>query len=524
MAASGERRRKGATTVRMFVDGAHEEKFRQEAPALLGDLFSRVPALVEKWADEIVAEHPRIVGFSSTFAQNVASLALAKAIRRRAPASEIVILIGGANCEGPMGEALAANFPFLDHVVSGEADLVIAPLLAAIAAGRPSPRVIRGIPVDKLDELPIPDFDGYFADRATLSQEWPVQLAAETSRGCWWGARSHCKFCGLNGETMTYRSKSGDRVVSEIRALRERYGVSRFMMADNILDVRYFQSVFPRLAGQGLNLFYEVKSNLRKEQLRTMLAAGVTWIQPGVESLSSRVLDLMGKGCTALQNVQMLRWCTELGIKPSWNILYGFPGETLDDYARSAQQIRDLVHIRPPSAAIPIRLDRFSPYFNRFAEEGLANLRPCTPYAFAYAGVPESERRRLAYYFEFDYADGTRPAEYVRDLLEAVEGWDTRYRNGARLAVLDSERSVYDSRDGVAELTPLTEADHAIFDLTDSATTMPVLLAGAAHRNLGAAETMQTLDAWRRRRWLFAEEERFVRLVTKMEPHEGVQA
>src|SRR3954465_271775 len=43
----------------------------------------------------------------------------------------------------------------------------------------------------------------------------PLMLI-ETARGCWWGAKNHCTFCGLNGETMGFRAKSADRVMTEI--------------------------------------------------------------------------------------------------------------------------------------------------------------------------------------------------------------------------------------------------------------------------------------------------------------------
>ena len=44
-------------------------------------------------------------------------------------------------------------------------------------------------------------------------------------------------------------------------------------------------------------------------------------IQPGIESLSDHVLKLMRKGTTALQNIQLLKWCREYGVQPEWNLL-----------------------------------------------------------------------------------------------------------------------------------------------------------------------------------------------------------
>ena len=51
----------------------------------------------------------RIVGFTTTFGQNVPSLVLAKLLKTAFP--EIKILFGGANCDGVMGAALQRAFP-----------------------------------------------------------------------------------------------------------------------------------------------------------------------------------------------------------------------------------------------------------------------------------------------------------------------------------------------------------------------------------------------------------------------------
>jgi len=55
--------------------------------------------------------------------------------------------------------------------------------------------------------------------------------------------------------------------------------------------------------------FYEVKANLTRVQVSALRAAGVTRIQPGIESLSDHVLKLIGKGTCGLRNVQLLKWC-----------------------------------------------------------------------------------------------------------------------------------------------------------------------------------------------------------------------
>jgi hypothetical protein len=56
-----------------------------------------VPEFLDKCVCDILLEKPKLVGFSSTYDQNCASLALAKAIKETA---DIPIIFGGANCEG----------------------------------------------------------------------------------------------------------------------------------------------------------------------------------------------------------------------------------------------------------------------------------------------------------------------------------------------------------------------------------------------------------------------------------------
>ena len=94
-----------------------------------------------------------------------------------------------------------------------------------------------------------------------------------------------------------------------------------------------------------LSLFYETKANLRKDQVALYRAAGLTAIQPGIESLSTPVLKLMRKGVSALQNLQLLKWCSEYGIDAKWNFLAGFPGEAPEWYAGLPELVRKVRHL-----------------------------------------------------------------------------------------------------------------------------------------------------------------------------------
>ncbi|MFI6499022.1 RiPP maturation radical SAM C-methyltransferase [Nonomuraea typhae] len=375
---------------------------------LLG-LRAACRAFVRRCVAEIDWSGYDVVGFTSTFEQNLASLALARQVKAAYPA--VTIVFGGANWEGEMGEELQAGFPFVDRVFSGEADTSFPAYLRGERGTPP--------PVD-LDLLPVPRYDDYFA---ALPEGVEPTLLLETSRGCWWGAKHHCTFCGLNGQTMAFRSKTAERVLAELDELR-RHGVRDVAAVDNILDMRYFATLLPALASAGApyRLFFEVKANLTAGQVRALAGAGVRHVQPGVESLSDHVLALMRKGTTALRNIQLLKWCLEYGVAPEWNLIYGFPGERAEDYADLPGLVDAIAFLPPPSGMTPVRLDRFSPFFMDPQGFGLTEVRPLAAYRHLYP-FPEESLRRLAYYFDFAYADGRDPEAYTGPARERVARW-----------------------------------------------------------------------------------------------------
>jgi ribosomal peptide maturation radical SAM protein 1 len=388
-----------------------------------------------------------VVGFTSTFQQNAASFALARRLKQRHPRT--IILFGGANFEGEMGREWVRALPFIDYAVDGEADDALPDLLSALSNGG-SPADVPGVvsrdterrtatrrPFDRLDDLPDLNFDEYFARSEALgllSPEWrdKVDLPFESSRGCWWGARHHCTFCGLNGATMRHRQKSPARVMEELATMAQRYGVFKFSAVDNIMPVDFMDGLLPTLRNEGRQymLFFETKANLSRANIKTLAEAGVGTFQPGLESLSSHVLRLMRKGVRASQNVNLLRWSAHYGVNVLWNILWGFPGETEDDYAQQAALIPHLVHLQPPIAASRISFERFSPFHADRERFPVSRLDVPASLNFIY---PDSIRHeRVAYYFEHAFREELPDAAY-EGVARAVEEWKTQWKEKAPL-------------------------------------------------------------------------------------------
>ena len=384
-----------------------------------------------------------LVGFTSTFEQTLPSLCLARMIRAAHPG--IKIAVGGANFEAPMGQSYLDLFPEIDYVSTGEADWSFPQLCENLARGDAS--VPAGIlhrqqgssPADQkpaspieLDRLPIPDHDDFFLPFArTFPRSAPAAVTLEASRGCWWGQKHHCTFCGLNGDTMTFRRKSWQRVAEEAAALEERYHPSYLFFADNILAMDYFPTLLPHWAENGSSTpkFFEVKANLRRDQVSALKKAGILYVQSGIESLSDRTLQIMDKGVSAAQNIALLRWSREMGVRAIWNVLFGFPGEDLEDFPRIHALLQKLAHLNAPEVCGPIRMDRFSPNFERWREMGFQEVRPLSSYRHVYP-LDEEGLRDLAYFFEYRHAHSERVVELARDIIDFGLDWRQRCKEG----------------------------------------------------------------------------------------------
>lgn len=473
--------------------------------------------------DAILSSGASVVGFSSSFQQNCAALALLTRLKNRRP--EVVSVLGGANCSGEMGEELLNRFAEIDYVGEGECDQSLVTLMQRIDAGNPAhdisgiysrhPLAIaqpsRPLSGSDLDALPYPDFDEYFEhlSRHGIDKYLQPSLAMETARGCWWGAKHHCTFCGLNQDGMHFRSKSPERALEEIDWLVDRYGEHVISVADNILDMQYFKTVLPELAEtRRTSFFYETKSNLSREQVRTLAEARVNSIQPGIESLSDESLRLMRKGCSKAQNLQLLKWCAEYGVQVGWNYLIGFPGEDEKEFSRIARESELLYHLEPPASQGVLRVDRFSPYFNEAEEFGLAPLSLASPYQHVYPFADES-LMRIAYFFESEYLKEKASSASVDVVQSMVKRWSSKHGRSFLLAIsrhdslviIDTRpcarrwihrlkglrRAIYEYCDTAHSLSRITKAmdDGVSFDEVEKAVESLVrdrLLLGAGNR------------------------------------------
>lgn len=420
------------------------------------------PRWLDECADFVVAENPTLVGFTCLFDQTMASIALARKIRQRLPS--VMIAMGGYGLEGPVSREVLRCFPWIDAVCLGEGEPAITGLALASTGQQPleeipnlltrqtekpqpvDPRYIRGLrlalrePIPtraapiSMDQSPIPSFDDYFADLDELDRIDQVEiefdtLPVETSRGCWWGQKQHCIFCGIDDETMQYRARSPENTIAMLDELNRRHGVRSFRFSDYILPYTYFQTLLPKLATrpEPYHLECEIKANLTAEHFDLLRSAGFGECQPGIESFSTSVLTKMCKGVTGIRNVQTLVLGKTNGIRIHYNFLFGFPSDELDEYEAMLPLIPMLYHLDPPHGRQPIEITRFAPLQADPKRFGIDEAPHAQLYDVifspAFLATTGFDLDAYAYYFERTYAQS--PAlERVYGLLTAqIDHW-----------------------------------------------------------------------------------------------------
>jgi ribosomal peptide maturation radical SAM protein 1 len=462
-----------------------------------------------------------LVGFSLTISQTAASLALARLIKRRYP--EITIVCGGAACAGPMGPALLRICPYVDVVVGVEGEPVVPELvrrirsrrtlddLAGVSYRTASGGVIHnpGGPLyTRKEDQPHLRFDAYFKrlDALGLHDKVAVWLPFESSRGCWYGEKNQCTFCGLH-EIMQYRRWTWDAVLAELEEWSGRYGVRKFFSVDLIMPRDYLQTFLPEITRRGHDwvMFYEVKANMKRSELEVLAAAGVRWIQPGLESLDGEVLKLMRKGVTPLQNIQLLKWCAELEIQVTWNIITGIPGESPAAYASMAERMQWLFHLMPPSGASRFALHRFSPYFEQPEAFGIQPLGAHPLYKYIFPVAPQ-DLDDLVYQYDYKLQQPSSDFIHERMVREAIEAWKAAHARGASLTLHileDGAAEITDTRTLPAKTYYLNPSEALLYLFLDQATAEKGLSTAFREAHPVAAEeleqdrgSMALLEVW----------------------------
>lgn len=250
-----------------------------------------------------------------------------------------------------------------DFVVIGEGEQTLLELADAVNHKDRDPFMVAGLayikdgkaiktharPVLKdLDCLPLPAWD--LIDIAPYKESWEkhagyFSINMSTTRGC----PFKCNWCAKPIYGNRYNSHSPQRIVAELKRLKEWFGMDHIWFCDDIFGLKpgWVAGFAQLLEKENLKIRFKIQSRadlLEDESTVIALAkAGCenAWI--GAESGSQKILDAMDKGTT----VEQIRLSTLLmkkyGIKPSFFIQFGYPGELREDIEQTIGMINDLL-------------------------------------------------------------------------------------------------------------------------------------------------------------------------------------
>jgi len=250
-----------------------------------------------------------------------------------------------------------------DFVIIGEAEHTLLELTGYIENGGTGFAWIQGLaytlnetvvktpgrPVLKdLDTLPLPAWDLVNIEQyrqAWLKSAGYFSLNMSTTRGC----PFKCNWCAKPIYGNRYNSRSPENVITEIKLLKERYGIDHIWFCDDIFGLKPgWVSEFAKLIQQeNINIRFKIQSRadllVDAATVKALAAAGCENVWIGAESGSQKILDAMDKGTSVQQIRESTMLMKEAGIKPSFFIQFGYPGELKDDIRLTIAMINELL-------------------------------------------------------------------------------------------------------------------------------------------------------------------------------------
>jgi anaerobic magnesium-protoporphyrin IX monomethyl ester cyclase len=250
-----------------------------------------------------------------------------------------------------------------DFVLIGEGEGTLLELCNAIKNGEKDFSPIEGIAfknrgaviktsrrkvLKDLDQLPFPAWD--LIDIHPYRNMWMkssgyFSLNMGTTRGC----PFKCNWCAKPIYGNRYNSRSPENVVAELKLLREKFGFDHIWFCDDIFGLKpgWVNAFADLVQKEKLDFKFKIQARadllVQENYIRDLARAGCDNIWMGAESGSQKILDAMDKGTTIAQIYEATRILKKHGIKPSFFIQFGYPGETKADIAKTIRMINELL-------------------------------------------------------------------------------------------------------------------------------------------------------------------------------------
>ena len=310
----------------------------------------------EELVSRVEREHPDVFGINCSTHTFLSALETVKQVKERLPQTRIVM--GGFHATFA-AEKIVQEYPFVDFVLKGEAELSFPELIHHVEKGT-EPNDVDGITYSKdgrtvdtpasliqdLDSLPLPSRDlvdkvEYGYSHQGIKLTFGKFTTVCTSRGCPFS----CRFCSCAAFTQRkWRARSAENVVDELQMLQSEGYESAVMVDDNFTHNRKRVERICELIREKrikMQFYCEGRAdNASYEMLRTMKRAGFNVIYFGVESASPTVLKYFGKTVRTDLARAALANAKRAGMVACASFIFGAPVETDADANATIEFIR----------------------------------------------------------------------------------------------------------------------------------------------------------------------------------------
>lgn len=377
-----------------------------------------VSAYLDMLIDKYKIAESDIVGFTSRFQQQGASIALAQKLKKIN--SKCMILMGGPNCEPPAGAALAKNITVVDYILSGRRFLTGFGELVNCILQNNIERIdtIPGVysyksyekrrstyqneedfayemsTEDNISDFIDLDYQSYFDSQEShhLTEIVSPVLFLETSRGCAWGEKSRCTFCAIDGYNPNYRTMKSEQAIKYLNNIFQYADKCKYFIGtDSCFPKHYLKEVFPYInIPEDIHILYEARVDYTEEEMALFSKYHIDLLIVGIESLSNDALKLLNKGTTVFDNIKFLKYSRKYSLNINWNILAGIPGETDEMILENANIIPYIYHLYPPTGIWLVSFQGNCEYCINPDEYGIKLKPALDSYKFAYPFDQES--------------------------------------------------------------------------------------------------------------------------------------
>ncbi len=257
-------------------------------------------------------------------------------------------VLGGVHATFMYRQVLS-EAPWVDVIVRGEGEEIIAELIRALDDGRyfQDRRRIKGLAFRDREEIvatpaasTVKDLGGIKPDWSLLEWEKYIYVPLNTrvaipnmARGC----PFTCSFCSQWKFWRDYRVREPKAVVDEIETLVEEHGVGFFILADEepTINKRKFTEFCEELIARGLPDKVKWGINTRvtdimrdKADLALWRRAGLVHVSLGTEAAAQMKLDLFNKETKVAENREAIRLLREADIFTEAQFIVGLDNET----------------------------------------------------------------------------------------------------------------------------------------------------------------------------------------------------